>query len=203
MTDDLLTTIPAEVLAELRERHAEPQRAYHTWAHIEALLRWFGEVQGDLHDREAVLQAVLFHDAVYDPTRGDNEVRSAHLLRERMAGRVDPDTLERAVRLVEATHKHLIPDGVPPAEAADAAVFLDMDLSILGATEPVFDRYERDIRREYAHVPDEAFRAGRGAVLRRFADRERLYFSVWGRERFEAAARANLHRSLGALEGAQ
>lgn len=199
--DDPLAAVPTDLLAELRARHSEPQRAYHSWTHIEALLRSLEEVRPRLHDPEAALYAVLFHDAVYDPTRSDNEARSAELLVDRMSARLAPATLARAVRLVEATHKHLVPDGLSPEEAADAALFLDMDLSILGAPEPVFDRYEQDIRREYAHVPDDAFRAGRAAVLRRFAERERLYFSDWGRNRFEATARANIARSLAALGG--
>jgi predicted metal-dependent HD superfamily phosphohydrolase len=191
--------VPDDVVAELKARHGEAGRAYHNWAHVEALLRWFAEVESELHDPEAVKLAVFFHDAVYEPTRGDNEAESAALLRSRMAGRVAPETLARAVRLVEATHKHLVPEGLSEADASDAAVFLDMDLSILGAPEPVFDRYERDIRTEYVHVPEDAFRQGRAAVLRRFAERERLYFSTWGRDRFEAAARANIARSIAKL----
>ena len=70
-----------------------------------------------------------------------------------------------------------------------------------GAEPAAFDRYEAQVRREYAHVPDEAFRLGRAAVLERFAQRGQLYFSDWGRARFEAAARANLARSLAALRG--
>lgn len=189
------------MLTELRRRHGEPHRAYHGWPHIEALLRLWGEVRGRLHDPEAVRWAVLFHDAIYDPRRTDNEERSAALLRERMAGRLPSDTLERAVGLVQATSDHRVPDHSTSSEAEDTAVFLDMDLSILGAPPGVFDAYERNIRAEYAHVPEEAFRLGRARVLQSFAERERLYFSAWGRERFEAAARANLARSLAALAG--
>ena len=190
-----------DVLAELKARYAEPQRAYHTWDHVEALLRWFEGVRDRLHDPEAVRLAILFHDAIYDPTRSDNEALSAELLRGRMTGRVASATLERAVGMVEATAKHLPSPDLSSADAEDLALFLDMDLSILGAPEGVFDAYERNVRTEYAHVPDEAFRAGRTRILRTFAEREQLYFSDWGRERFEAPTRANIARSLTALEG--
>lgn len=198
MTDPF-ASVPADVLAELRERHGEPGRAYHTWAHVEALLRWFAELRPRLHDPEAVFHAILFHDAVHDPTRGDNEDRSAALLRERMAGRLAPATLERAACLIAATQRHLVPPDLTARDAQDAAYVLDMDLSILGARPDVFDAYERNIRKEYAHLPEPAFRMGRAQVLRTFRDRERLYFSEWGRDAFEAAARANLARALQAL----
>jgi predicted metal-dependent HD superfamily phosphohydrolase len=68
-------------------------------------------------------------------------------------------TLEQAVSLVLATKKH-IPEGFDDARRSNAAIFLDMDLSILGADELRPDAYEDEIRAEYAHVPEEEFRAG-------------------------------------------
>jgi len=193
--------IPEPLLEELRRRHAEPHRAYHDWHHIAALLDLHGELDGRFADAQAVLLAVLFHDAIYDPRASDNEEQSARLLETELAGKRDEATLARAAALVRATRAHAVPQGLPADEAGDMALFLDMDLAILGAEPAAFDRYEAQVRREYAHVPDEAFRLGRAAVLERFAQRGQLYFSDWGRARFEAAARANLARSLAALRG--
>jgi predicted metal-dependent HD superfamily phosphohydrolase len=50
-----------------------------------------------------------------------------------------------------------------------------MDLSIRGTPAPAFACYEADIRREYAMVPEDAYRVGRAAVLERFLSRDRLY----------------------------
>lgn len=194
--------IPPALLAELRARHDEPQRAYHGWAHIEALLRWRDEVADRLADPAAVLWAILFHDAVYDPRASDNEERSARLLEAANVPGLAPKARARAARLIRMTAAHAIPNGLAADEAADAALFLDMDLSILGAPAVAFDAYETAIRHEYAHVPEEAFRSGRAAILRRFLARERIYLSDWGRQRFEAAARENVARSLGVLEAA-
>ncbi|PAX07486.1 HD domain-containing protein [Sphingomonas lenta] len=194
-----MESVPPALLDELRERHGEPGRHYHSWAHIEALLRWFDEVEPRLADADAVRWAILFHDAVYDPTRGGNEERSAALLEEKAAGLLDPTTLARAARLVRATAGHAIPDGLPAHEANDMALFLDMDLSILGAPAAVFDRYEADVRAEYSHVPEPAFGAGRRRILENFLSRPALFLSDWGRATFEAAARANLARSIARL----
>ncbi len=191
--------VAEDVLADLRNRYAEPQRHYHAWDHIEALLRWFGQRRDHLHHPAAVELAILFHDAVYDPTRSDNEAESARLLKDAVLPGLDDAVRARAARMVEATARHEIPDGLAPADRSDMAEFLDMDLSILGARTDVFDAYEQAIRREYAFVPEALYREARRGILRRFLERDRLYFSDWGRERFEAAARANLAASIAAL----
>ena len=75
-------------------------------------------------------------------------------------------------------------------------MFLDMDLSILGASPEAFDAYEAGVRHEYREVPEEAFRNGRAAILEGFLARDFLYFSDWGRAQFERAARTNLKASI-------
>lgn len=194
-----MTPAPESLLADLRARHAEPQRAYHTWAHIEALLALYRETQPLLNDPEAVLYAILFHDAVYEPTRADNEERSADLLREAARDLLAPATLERAAGLVLATKKHAVPADWDEAARADAALFLDMDLSILGADEARFDAYEQEVRAEYAFVSDPLFKAGRARILSDLAGRKSLFLSDWGRARFEGQARRNIARSLARL----
>ena len=67
------------------------------------------------------------------------------------------------VRLVQLTAGHTV-------DAADrsGAVLVDADLWILSAPADRYDRYVADVRAEYAHVPDDAWRTGRGQVLDRF-----------------------------------
>src|SRR5262249_16569257 len=62
-----------------------------------------------------------------------------------------------------------------------------------------YDRYAAAIREEYGHVPDDAFRAGRAAVLRHLLDLPVLYRTPELRDRWQAAAPANLHRELDTL----
>lgn len=188
--------IPDTLLIDLQQRYAEPQRHYHTWDHIEALRRWFGQRRAHLHDPAAVELAILFHDAVYDPARPDNEAESARLLKDADLPGVSDAVRARAVRMVEATARHEIPDGLDAPDRDDMAEFLDMDLSILGAPRDGFDTYEQAIRREYAFVPQPLYREARRGILQRFLERPSLYFSDWGRATFEDQARANLERSI-------
>jgi predicted metal-dependent HD superfamily phosphohydrolase len=190
------------LIGEIRVLHAGPDRGYHGWSHPLALLALHAEIENMLHDAEAVRCAILLHDAIYEPRRKDNESRSAALAAEMLKDVVPEATLGRTLRLIEATAHHAIPAGLPADEAADMALFLDMDLSILGAAAEVFDAYEAGVRHEYREVPEAAFSAGRAAILEGFLAREALYFSDWGRDRFEASARANLARSIAALRAA-
>jgi predicted metal-dependent HD superfamily phosphohydrolase len=105
---------------------------------------------------------------------------------------------DRAHALVLAT-AHLAAGET--AEDAAAAWVLDIDLGILGASRADFERYERDVRREYFFVLPAAWRRGRAAVLKHFLAQPTIYRTAHFRERLEAAARANLERSLHALEG--
>ncbi|MEO3430790.1 hypothetical protein AAFN88_18190 [Pelagibius sp. CAU 1746] len=191
--------LPSSLMTALRRRYAESQRHYHTWRHIEMLLELFEEVRHRLDDPAAVSAALYYHDAVYDPQRSDNEARSAALLMHEGAGVLPPDSLDFAGRLVEATARHLVPSDLSRSQRADAALFLDMDLSILAAPWPAFAAYEAAIRREYAFVAEAAYRAGRREVLEGFLSREKLYFSACFGPRFEKPARDNLARSLESL----
>jgi predicted metal-dependent HD superfamily phosphohydrolase len=93
--------------------------------------------------------------------------------------------------MILATKKHQL-----SLESKDLKFFLDADLVILGAAADRYDRYAADVRKEYAHVPEADYRAGRSAVLKKFLERPRLYFTEAMRERFEAAARENLQREI-------
>ena len=76
---------------------------------------------------------------------------------------------------------------------------MDVDLAILGAAESRFDEYERQVREEYAWVPENRFQSGRRSVLESFAGRESIYRTEPFRVRFETRARENIARSLARL----
>lgn len=186
--------------AFLRPLYAAPERHYHGLSHIEALLDLAAEHRPLLADPDAVDAAIWFHDAIYDSRAADNETRSAALAREKLAGRTDPARIERITAMIEATATHALPDLTDERYRADAALFLDMDLSVLGAPPAAFDAYEAAVRREYAWVPEPAWRQGRAAVLRRFLQRETIFQTDAFRQRFETPARDNIARSLRALD---
>ncbi|PRH87916.1 hypothetical protein C5L14_08370 [Labrys okinawensis] len=190
--------IPEPAFVDLLAAYRDPRRHYHGLGHIEAMLAGLQDCRPLLHDAEAVELAIWFHDAVYDAASPDNEERSADLAREVLAGQLEQERLEQVAALILATRRHELA-GLAGRPQSDMAYFLDLDLQILGAEAARFDAYEAAVRREYAHVPEAAWRTGRAAVLQRFRARRRLYFSDLFAEKLEEGARANLARSLAKL----
>ena len=135
--------------------------------------------------------AGFYHDAVYDIGRADNEERSARWAHEALVGAGAPQAAaERVAALVLAT-RH-----AAPATGPDARLVVDIDLAILGAPEERFAQYERQIRAEYAAVPQSLFREKRRAVLRSFIQRPHIYATHHFRQALEARARAQLARAI-------
>lgn len=181
----------------LEAAYAEPHRRYHTRRHIEQCLALLDQVD-DLMDseRRVLTWAIWWHDAVYEPTASDNEARSAELARLDLRD-LDASIHEReeVARLIRLTAGH----AVEPEDRL-GEILVSIDLAILGAQPAAYDQYVRDVRAEYAHVPDEGWRQGRARVLRHFIEAPALYPDPAFRARFEAQARANLARELAALE---
>ncbi|MEI9417820.1 HD domain-containing protein [Mesorhizobium sp. Cs1321R2N1] len=192
LIDDVLKT-ELSVLYQATSRH------YHNLAHIDAMLALAGDYRTLLDDPEAVEAAIWFHDAIYDSRARDNEARSAALAEQKLAGRIDAGRLGRISAMILATATHQLPLFDDVAAIRDASLFLDMDLSILGAAPEAFDAYERAVRREYGWVEEPMWRAGRGAVLKTFLARSHIFHTQEFRQRFEPQARLNIARSLQAL----
>jgi predicted metal-dependent HD superfamily phosphohydrolase len=183
-----------DAFQELIKAYAAPERHYHNVHHIRDCLKLAGVISDHLIDRSAVTAAIFYHDAVYDPTRSDNEERSADLAERHLRAMGQSDTFIVEVRDLIMDTRHQV-----PPESNDGQYLADIDLAILGAAPKEFDAYERAIRQEYAHVPDAPFRAGRSQILRSFLDRPSIYLTDFFRDLYEQNARANLTRSLTTL----
>ncbi|HEY9026017.1 MAG TPA: N-methyl-D-aspartate receptor NMDAR2C subunit [Burkholderiaceae bacterium] len=191
-------TLPETTLARLRACYAQPQRRYHTQAHVDALLRGLAQHAALAMRRDLIEAAIWFHDAVYEPARSDNEAQSARLARTELAAIGWPDdAIERVASLVLATAQH---DAA--RDDRDAWLFLDLDLSILGQDASTYRAYAEQIRAEYAFVPEARYREGRIRVLGRFLERDAIYRTPALHAAWEAAARANIDDELQRLRGA-
>lgn len=207
---------------ELLDRWSEPQRGYHTRQHLREVLaaltrlaasapvpgpgatgRGAHPAPGDATGSELPGQewpaiaraAAWFHDVVYDPREpSGNELASAAVAADRLARLgADPRITRAIADLVAATADHTRMPDSPAAQALH-----DADLWILSASEDRFEEYCRQVRQEYAHVPQAAFVTGRRAILAALADTPRIYRTTAAAP-WEAAARANLTRELDRL----
>jgi predicted metal-dependent HD superfamily phosphohydrolase len=194
-------TLPLPLEQALRVAYAVPARAYHSFAHVEEVLGHYASVRSLLQDPVSVALAVLFHDAVYQ-LGTDNEAASAQLAAALVPAhlprlRVDLARVQELI-LLTARHGKLGPEDVD----ADAALFLDCDMAILGSPWPRFQQYDLAIASEYSALPRDVYQAGRERFLRGLLARDVIYLSDFFRQRFEQPARSNLQRSLAGGEAA-
>jgi predicted metal-dependent HD superfamily phosphohydrolase len=151
-----------------------------------------------LLDPTVVQLAVWFHDAVYDALKHDNEARSADLTRAFLDdSTLAPARQQRVAFLIERTADHIQPQ---PPDDADLLLFLDADLSILGAPEEAYWAYARQVRQEYRLVPDLLYRPGRRQVLTKMLAAPVLFRTPALRAELDAAARRNLQLEIDAWD---
>ena len=187
--------IAKRIFLDFCRRYSEPQRHYHGLSHIISCVKEFALIRAELRDRAAVLWAVFFHDAVYDPASFDNEEKSAKLavLLAKEAG-LSLEFQDKVARFILASKEHGC------QEDFDAQAMLDIDLAILGKEAFECSEYETDIRREYSFLPEGEFRRGRGEILKEFLRRDSVYQTEFFRGRYELRARKNLAFALRSLE---
>lgn len=186
---------PSPYADNLLARWAEPQRRYHTTAHLLAVLEHIDTLAGHAADPDLVRLAAWFHDAVYRPDRSENEERSAALAERALpeAG-LSAGATAKVARLVRLTAGH-----DPAAGDTNGEVLCDADLAILATGPKEYGAYAARVREEYGFVPDEVFREGRADVLRQLLGLPRLFRTPHGIARWEPRARQNLTTELDLL----
>jgi predicted metal-dependent HD superfamily phosphohydrolase len=190
VSDDDLTAAAGYLLA----RWSEPQRQYHTVTHLSAVLDVVDRFAGLAPHPARVRLAAWMHDAVYDPRAlGDANERDSAEFAEgllRTLG-VSAATAAEVARLVGLTAGHATGEDDP-----DGELLCDADLAVLAGDEEAYAAYAAAIRREYAHVPDDDFAAGRAQVLKALLELPSIYRLEPLRAQWEERARANLQKEL-------
>ena len=140
----------------------EPGRHYHTLVHIDAMLTLASDHA--LKDSVAVDLATIFHDIIYDAVAGGggrNERESAQVFVEfAQSTTMTSERINKIVQWIERTWSH---DGADLDD--DGRLFMDFDMSILGAEREAYARYASQVRREYGHVNWVYWRVGRSQFL--------------------------------------
>lgn len=167
--------------------------AYHNLDHIEECCRMLDGYRSLAEDGVSTELAILFHDAVYDPKRRDNEEMSAILARDLLKAYW---RVEVVAELIMDTRHAAIP------ATNDGRLICDIDLAVLGRGEEAYAKYARAIRMEHAWVADADYKIGRSRVLAGFLGRERIFLTDAFHGEYEIAARENLARELRGLANA-
>ena len=171
--------------------YLEPHRAYHTLDHIKACLRHLDDTRSLATNPASIELALWFHDAIYKPYSKTNEEDSAVWAKTFLEEQGAPEKLTDDVySLIMMTQDHIA------AEAPDAQLMLDIDLSILGTPESVYNHFEKGVRYEYKRIPLFLYRKKRKKILQSFIDRPRIYRTDYFYKKFENQARENLGKAI-------
>lgn len=181
---------------DIAVRYSEPVRAYHTLAHLEQLFGQFKQTKYHLSQPSIVALALFYHDVIYDPTRQDNERKSARYAVTHLQDYLTAEQCQRISALIMMTATHQLDNTTD----MDASYLLDMDLSILGADWSSYERYAQAVRQEYQHVAIADYRTGRIAVLKGLLAHDSLYLTDAYYQRLERQARLNIRREIEFLQ---
>lgn len=177
---------------DLLDRWSEEHRHYHGCTHLLSVLESLDLLTDPAEPPRTVLLAAWFHDAVYRGIAGQDEEESARLAEERLtAAGLPEDEVAEVARLVRLTSDHR-----PEPGDDDGALLCDADLSVLGGEPDEYARYVAAVRKDYAHIGDADFAAGRAAVVRRLLELDPLFHTAGARELWHSAARRNLQGEL-------
>lgn len=182
------------VLEELTALYSERHRKYHNLQHVLDCLHYLETFPVEAADSPSLELALWFHDAIYQPLKGGNELASADMAVDRLSRMgASRERQQKVHRLIMATTHDAEPRDL------DEAVMIDVDLAILGRDRGSFEAYEANVRSEYRLVPGPLFRRKRKEILESFVERSSIYNTDPFREHFEVAARDNLKWAIARL----
>ena len=180
---------------ELVKAYSGKKRFYHDLEHIREFYGLFEKHRPAIQSPDVFQFAIWYHDFIYKILHATvNEklsARKAALQLKQLQWEAEKIRQVEALILDTRFHQIKASKGLP-----DAPWFLDMDLSILGSTAEQYDRYRRQIRREYWVIPSPVFKKGRIRALRRFLERPRIFHTDIFFEEYETRARENMEREL-------
>jgi len=183
-----------ETFGALLKAYSEKHRYYHTDEHINAVLRHLDEVEVASHKIAEIELALWFHDAIYKPFSNTNELDSANWASEFLTSNNAPlEIITNVHKLIMSTvHTGMCDD-------EDEALMVDIDLTILGASETTYEMFEQAIRKEYKRVPAVIYTKKRSDILRGFLERVRIYQNDYFHDKYEAQARKNMRQAVAML----
>jgi predicted metal-dependent HD superfamily phosphohydrolase len=187
------------IIDEIVRRYGAPGRLYHSGKRILDLLQKLQDLPAELmrpNDpswRTNIELALWDHAVIYNARHTDNQEQSGERAFEhaRMLG--CPEKVAARVRMLvcSTTHSTTLLD-------LDAQVVCDLDLSWLAAPWESFSKDTRNLREESRHaVPDEAqYARNKRLFCSSLLERHSMYHTQYFKQKYEAAARANLRRAL-------
>ncbi|MEI6426391.1 MAG: hypothetical protein WCO66_03495 [Candidatus Absconditabacteria bacterium] len=192
MTNILLVSKEIEELASIYNASGN---IYHNWSHISSCLAELEANKELAEDYKAIKEAVLFHDIIYIPGKRDNEEESALFAENYLKNRGESEEYCHKVRDLVLITKH---NEIPVTK--DQELIIDIDLSILGQDDQTYQNYTNNVKHEYQkampELTDEQFYLGRKNFLKKFLQKDKMYFTKTFSDKYESQARQNLQKEF-------
>lgn len=183
-----------DMYESLIHKYSEKHRCYHTLEHVKFCLALLEEYRYLAINPDEIELAIWFHDAVYNVFSSTNEKNSADMAFEfSLSAGLSSDMATRISDLVIAT-THGTEISNP-----DQCLMVDIDLSVLGCSAPLYEEFEIAVRKEYKKIPLFIFRKGRRKILNSFLSRASIYMHPEFIARYEVQARANIKNAVNNL----
>lgn len=177
---------------EIEKNYSSKSRYYHNLEHLENMFAELDKVLQQVNKLDSLLFAIYYHDIIYVPTKSDNEHQSALLFKNRISATSFPN-LNECIAQIEATKEHKL------SRDKDTNILLDLDLSILGKSKEEYQKYCKNIRKEYHIYPDFMYRNGRKKVLLNLLKLDSIYKTDYFKQEYENQAKENLKHELNQL----
>lgn len=165
-------------------------RKYHNLNHIVSLFQLIEQQTINEQDKSILYNAALFHDAIYNVTKADNEFNSAEFaLKWLRKLNINELLIEKVYSIILATKNHSSEDDL-------TQLFLDMDLSILGTDKEAYLTYAEQIRSEYKRIPYFMYKNGRIKFLKKLLGSSSIFKTKTFKTQLEKQTRINIENEL-------
>ena len=165
--------ISDESIKNLEGKLCEKHRFYHNYEHINDILKMidsyhplkYGNYNMTSVDRKILLAAALYHDAIYDPLKKDNEEKSAECFLRHCQGANRYSESLQVVTIIKDTAKH-----TPSTKLSQ--IFCDFDLH--GLKEAGFHKMlvnENNLFLEFQKIDYSKYKEGRIEFLESFLEK--------------------------------
>jgi len=190
-TFEELTIIPVNDLwLDVLNKYSESWRFYHNLNHIAECLNELRTLSLSPEEDLKIELAIWFHDIIYNRKSSTNEEDSAHYFQEQAKNlNISSQLVESVVNYILSTKNHNVSN---TCEDKSLKLFLDIDLSILGADTQRFLDYDKAIRQEYSWVPGFLYNAKRKSILKSFLKKDTIFKTPEFFEKYEGKARKNI-----------
>lgn len=176
--------------------YLEQHRYYHNWNHILSGFYLFKKYYGNNIPRHIII-AWLFHDIVYIAGSKESEISSNNLLitlfkntHSFLLNKYAND-INKAQNYITATITH-----ENKTNDKDLDIFLDVDMSYLGAEFSVFKKIRNQIRKEFIFYSDEEFKNGSILFFNKLIESEKIFLSDYFHNIYEKQCRENIKNHL-------